>query len=75
MDPTRSRGWGWWARQVAGWGLILAGIAGLFLPFLQGILFLVMGLALLSRDSPWARRWLERIKERVKQTKEKRHDD
>ncbi|MFN3477522.1 MAG: PGPGW domain-containing protein [Candidatus Methylomirabilales bacterium] len=49
-------------RLILGWGLIVLGIVGLFLPLLQGIAFIVAGLALLSRDSPWARRWLERVK-------------
>lgn len=49
-------------RLILGWGLIVLGIVGLFLPLLQGIAFIVAGLALLSRDSPWARRWLERAK-------------
>ncbi len=36
------------------------GIAGLVLPFLQGILFLALGIVLLSISSPEARQWLER---------------
>jgi uncharacterized membrane protein YbaN (DUF454 family) len=38
------------------------GVVGLFLPFLQGILFLVIGLTLLSNESAYARgclRWLQ----------------
>jgi uncharacterized membrane protein YbaN (DUF454 family) len=35
------------------------GVAGLFLPFLQGILLLVVGSALLSSESAYARRWSE----------------
>jgi hypothetical protein len=37
------------------------GIVGLFLPFLQGILFIVMGLSLLSTESPRAKAWMERL--------------
>jgi uncharacterized protein len=48
----------------AGWGFILLGIAGLFLPILQGILFLLIGLALLSNTSPWAARLLLRLRNR-----------
>jgi uncharacterized membrane protein YbaN (DUF454 family) len=47
-----------------GWGFIVLGIAGLFLPVLQGILFLLIGLALLSNTSPWAARLLETLKKR-----------
>lgn len=58
-------------RLVAGWGLIVLGIVGLFLPFLQGIILIVAGLALLAKDRPWARRWLEQIKARLKGGKRK----
>ncbi|MBI5166994.1 MAG: PGPGW domain-containing protein [candidate division NC10 bacterium] len=55
---------GWWraGRIVLGWVLIIIGIAGLFLPFIQGILLIIAGLAILSKDSPWARRWMELVK-------------
>ncbi len=43
---------------------ILLGIAGLFLPFLQGILFLIIGLAVLSKESKTAHRILQRSKEK-----------
>lgn len=56
-------------RFVGGWALILLGTAGLFLPLLQGIAFIAAGLALLSKDSPWARRWLERAKGWVRRRK------
>ena len=46
----------------AGWGFIVLGVAGLILPFLQGILFLLIGLFLLSHELPWADRLLTRVK-------------
>jgi hypothetical protein len=48
-------------RLCAGWALLLLGIVGLFLPVLQGLLFIVSGLALLSADVQWARALLARI--------------
>src|SRR5579871_2370156 len=48
----------------AGWGFILLGIAGLFLPVLQGILFLLIGLIILSTEYAWAHHLLQRLKER-----------
>lgn len=45
--------------------LLMLGFVGLFLPFLQGILFLVMGLSLLSTESPRAKAWLEYLEERT----------
>ncbi len=56
------------AKRIAilalGWVLILFGIVGLFLPILQGFLFLLIGLALLSSESKTARRILERLRAR-----------
>ncbi|MDF2763638.1 MAG: hypothetical protein K0S81_632 [Rhodospirillales bacterium] len=49
---------------ILGWIFILLGIAGLFLPFLQGFLFLFIGVLLLSRESEIVRRQLERTRER-----------
>jgi uncharacterized membrane protein YbaN (DUF454 family) len=50
-------------RLTLGWTLLVLGIIGLFLPVLQGVLFILSGLALLSTHSQWARRILERIRE------------
>jgi uncharacterized membrane protein YbaN (DUF454 family) len=49
---------------VAGWIFIILGIVGLFLPFLQGVLFLLIGLLLLSKKARWARSILMKLKER-----------
>src|SRR4051812_40470413 len=47
----------WWLlRQVLGWFLILLGLLGLVLPVLQGVLFLVIGVALVGRRNPLIRR-------------------
>jgi uncharacterized membrane protein YbaN (DUF454 family) len=45
-----------------GWAFIVLGIAGLFLPVLQGILFLCVGLIILSFEYEWARRLLQKVK-------------
>jgi len=42
------------AFTATGWVFLLAGIAGLVLPFLQGILFLFIGLLILSKEYRWA---------------------
>lgn len=49
---------------IVGWAFILLGIAGLFLPVLQGILFLLIGLIILSTEYVWAHHLLSRLKER-----------
>jgi uncharacterized membrane protein YbaN (DUF454 family) len=45
--------------------LLVLGVVGLFLPFLQGILFLIMGLSLLSTESQRAKAWLHYLEERT----------
>jgi uncharacterized membrane protein YbaN (DUF454 family) len=40
--------------QLIGWMLLVIGIVGLFLPFLQGILFIFVGLIILSSQYEWA---------------------
>jgi uncharacterized membrane protein YbaN (DUF454 family) len=47
---------------IVGWGFILLGIAGLFLPILQGVLFLVVGLIILSSEYVWAHHLLARLR-------------
>ena len=49
---------------LLGWAFILLGIAGLFLPVLQGILFLLIGLIILSSEYVWAHHLLEKLKAR-----------
>jgi uncharacterized membrane protein YbaN (DUF454 family) len=49
---------------IIGWSFIVLGILGLFLPFLQGVLFIVIGLAILSSRSQIIRRFLKYLEER-----------
>ena len=51
---------------IAGLSLILLGIVGLFVPVLQGILFIFAGLAILASHSPLARRIQDTLKARIK---------
>ena len=46
---------------ILGWIFIVFGIIGLFLPVLQGILFLSIGLYLLSKKSLWAKKLLYKM--------------
>lgn len=50
------------AVKVAGWAFLLLGVVGLFLPVLQGILFLLIGLTLLSAEYVWAHRLLAHLR-------------
>jgi hypothetical protein len=46
---------------VIGWMFLVLGAAGLVLPVLPGVLFLVIGLSFLSLEYEWARRWVTRL--------------
>lgn len=53
-----------WGVLALGWAFILIGIAGLFLPVIQGILCLLIGLFILSTEYVWAHKLLGRLKQR-----------
>ena len=54
-----------------GWFFVVFGVLGIFLPGLQGILFLLIGFILLSRESAWVQRQLEKLKSRCPKFAEK----
>lgn len=61
--PLRAR----WKRLLillTGWLFIFLGVLGIFLPILQGILFLAVGFYLLSLESPWVHRKMEQVRQR-----------
>ena len=58
---------------MVGWALIALGVVGLFLPVLQGVLFILLGLYVLSRESKTARRWLDRLRARHPAVDERLH--
>ncbi len=60
MTPARKRK----LLVVGGWVFLVLGILGLFLPILQGILFLLVGLILLARAQPRFRLLKMRLKRR-----------
>jgi uncharacterized membrane protein YbaN (DUF454 family) len=51
-------------RLIAGIFLLLFGCIGLFLPVLQGILFIILGLILLAPESQLIQKGLKKLKER-----------
>ena len=53
-----------WARKFLGFSLLVLGVLGLILPFLQGLLFLALGLFVLRDQYPWARRWMGKLEAR-----------
>ena len=57
------------ARLVAGFTLVILGIFLLVLPG-PGLVTIAAGLALLSRDVPFARRWLAIVRRRIPESEE-----
>ena len=49
-------------RTILGGILIIVGIVGIVLPVMPGVLFLIPGLFLLSREFDWAEQALSRVK-------------
>jgi uncharacterized membrane protein YbaN (DUF454 family) len=49
---------------LAGFFMVGLGVVGLFLPFLQGVLFILVGLAILSSESRRVRHVLDRLRAR-----------
>jgi uncharacterized protein len=56
---------------VIGWSFIALGVVGLFLPILQGILFIAIGLLILSKESRWAATIFSKFKQKYPQQYEK----
>ncbi len=49
---------------VTGWIFTFLGIAGLVLPVLQGVLFLLVGLSILSSEDVWAQSLIRKLRTR-----------
>ncbi len=54
------------ARMAVGVALLVLGVLGLFLPVVQGLLFLAVGVAVLSVDVVWLARWRRRFAARLR---------
>jgi hypothetical protein len=50
--------------QALGYGFLVLGVLGMFLPILQGFLFLAIGLIILARHAPWAERLLDYLRQK-----------
>lgn len=51
--------------MTVGMLLVVVGIVGLFLPFLQGFLLIALGLSVMSMVSERVRRWVRNMKARA----------
>jgi len=59
---------------LIGWTFIVLGVLGLFLPILQGVLFLLIGLLVLSKESTVAKSILGRVEKRYPSQYRKMHE-
>lgn len=66
-NRRNNSGWKRFLLRLTGWMFILLGIAGIFLPILQGILFLLVGMYILGRVSPRTRMWRMRLRRRARE--------
>ncbi len=57
-----------------GWCFLVLGVAGLFLPILQGVLFLIVGLIILSSEYVWAHKLLQKLRTRFPQFTSRWHE-
>ena len=60
-------------RHVFGWFFIVLGIIGLFLPVLQGILFIIVGISILTPEIPLFHRVMVRLEDRYPEVFDKAH--
>jgi uncharacterized membrane protein YbaN (DUF454 family) len=49
---------------AGGWLFIVLGVIGLFLPIMQGLLFIFIGLLILSTEYVWAHKLLQKLRSR-----------
>ena len=59
---------------IIGWTFLLLGVVGLFLPVLQGVVFILIGLLILSKESRTAKALLTRVQRRYPEMVRRMHD-
>jgi ABC-type phosphate transport system auxiliary subunit len=69
MIEQKKRGVKRWLKVGVGWCLLVVGVAGLFLPVIQGLLCIASGLTLLSTEYRWASVCLEWVKRKIRRRK------
>jgi membrane protein implicated in regulation of membrane protease activity len=69
MTEQKKRGVKHWLRVGGGWCLLMVGVAGLFLPIIQGLLCIAAGLTLLSTEYRWASVCLAWVKRKIHREK------
>ncbi|HUT49497.1 MAG TPA: DUF454 family protein [Alphaproteobacteria bacterium] len=65
-NRTKNTTWKRFLLRLTGWMFIFLGILGIFLPILQGILFLLVGMYILGRVSPRTRMWRMRFRRKAR---------
>ena len=64
FKPHGHKGWKRIVILCAGWGCLAVGVIGGFIPVLQGWVFVVAGLLILSTEYEWAHRILVWVRNR-----------
>ena len=72
MTEQGGRGIKRWLKVGLGWCLLVVGVAGLFLPVIQGLLCIASGLTLLSTEYRWAASCLAWVKRKIRLRKAER---
>jgi hypothetical protein len=70
MTVQKGQGVRRWLKMATGWCLLVVGVAGLFLPVIQGLLCIAGGLTLLSTEYRWAGTCLEWVKRKIRLRKQ-----
>lgn len=60
-------------KVVIGWFFLVLGVIGCFLPILQGILFMTVGLFFLAEESPLLQKHLKRYEQKYPEQFQKIH--
>lgn len=53
-----------WKRKLAGWSLVAFGVLGIILPFLHGMIFLLLGVFMMREQYVWAHNALAPLQRR-----------
>jgi uncharacterized membrane protein YbaN (DUF454 family) len=56
---------------LGGYFFLLLGVIGCILPVIQGWFFFLIGLMLLSKTTPWAKRWMHKLRQRFPKVADK----
>jgi uncharacterized membrane protein YbaN (DUF454 family) len=62
------------AKVAVGWFFLVLGVIGCFLPILQGFLFMAVGLFFLAEESPFIKKYIDRLERKYPEQTQKVHE-